>query len=112
MSNVKYYVEASSKHFNHYERPIDRKYFVYDVFRYVDARHKIEKYIGSNQVILYLDNKEIYNSDLDTLNLDSFKDLMVEQITLAIEFKELILKIHILDSKGLNTYDDKLEVTT
>ena len=53
------------KSFNKFEREIDRKYAIYDFFRFLrpELGYKVSKYIGSNQVILEKNDKEIYNSD-------------------------------------------------
>lgn len=51
--------------FNNFKNNIDRKYALYDFFGYFKPIYGFEvtKFIGSNQVILTKDNKQIYNSD-------------------------------------------------
>jgi len=58
--------DSVAKAFNNFERTIDRKYALYETFGFLrpEFGFKVEKYHGSNQVILY-DEKgtELYNSD-------------------------------------------------
>jgi len=94
-------IEYHKQHFNAFKREIDRKYTIYDIFRYVDTKtgYKIEKYIGSNQVILYYENKEIYNSDHEgkLKNVSEFtKFLNKELIKLCL----LVLPNGLNDTKG------------
>lgn len=61
------YLNELAKTHNSFKTVQDRKYAIYTIFRYHNTPFKVEKMIGSNQVLLYdNDNKTIYDSDNET----------------------------------------------
>ena len=56
-----------AKTHNDFKTVQDRKYTVYTIFRYHNTPFKVEKMVGSNQVLLYdNEDKTIYDSDNET----------------------------------------------
>jgi hypothetical protein len=52
--------------FNDFKTPQDRKYAIYEILQHGETPFKIEKYQGSNQIIVYQNDTEIYNSNTET----------------------------------------------
>ncbi len=90
IEQLKQYIENRKIEFNGFKRIIDRKYFVYDIFRFINYQKylfKCEKYIGSNQIILYYNDKEVYNSIKDNFNPLTFKTFMFNQLKNLLNIK-------------------------
>jgi len=67
---------------NNFKTAQDRKYSIYTLFRYRTSPFKVEKLIGSNQVLLYdHNNKTVYNSDNETLEQQTqFRQWLKKQV--------------------------------
>jgi hypothetical protein len=76
------YLEELAKTHNNFKTVQDRKYTIYTIFRYHNTPFKVEKLIGSNQVLLYdNDNKTIYDSDRETIEQQiTFREWLQKQI--------------------------------
>jgi hypothetical protein len=70
-SDVEKWVARKLPEFGDAKTVQDRKYLLYEIFRYADYNNslgfKCEKYQGSNQVRLYIDGEYVYDSDEDDL---------------------------------------------
>jgi hypothetical protein len=83
---IKKYILHDKKVFNNFKTIQARKYYLYAILnKYFlkgsDNYNKpfiIEKYKGSNQVILYENEKEIYNSETDNFKVNDFIDFVIE----------------------------------
>ena len=71
---------------NNFKTAQDRKYSIYTLFRYRTSPFKVEKLIGSNQVLLYdYNNKTVYNSDNETLEQQTqFRQWLKKQIIILL----------------------------
>ena len=81
-------VQQREAQFNGYKCEIDRRYAIYDVFHYVTEQtgFRIKLMVGSNQVLLYFNDKVIYDSDQEgeLADAEKFKKWFAEQITTAL----------------------------
>lgn len=75
VNEISEYIEDYSTHFNGFKTTQDRKYFIHNIFRNLNDNlgFKTAYYSGSNQIVLTVNDKEVYNSDLDNYTVNSFK---------------------------------------
>jgi len=75
--------------FNRFDRNIDRKYALYSVFQAVrpEFGFKVEKMVGSNQVLLYDKGKLVYDSEREgkLSSPTNFKQFLKSQIQTLVE---------------------------
>ena len=71
-----------AKTHNDFKTVQDRKYTVYTIFRYHNTPFKVEKMVGSNQVLLYdNEDKTIYDSANETIEQQiTFREWLRRQI--------------------------------
>lgn len=84
MSETRHMIDLMANEFNNFKNTIDRKYGIYEIFRYVpsDTGYRVEKMIGSNQILLYRDEALIYNSDSEgeLTNSERYTEFMVRAV--------------------------------
>ena len=83
LKDVKTYIKELKPQFNNFKTVQDRKYIIYQIFKYcinfnINHKFKLDKLYGSNQVILYYQYNPnliitLYNSDNDKYNIKDFE---------------------------------------